>query len=53
MTENFSEEVAFRLGFGGLMGFGEAEESGGGRRKAYQEDTPLGACALLEIIIHA
>ena len=53
MTEDFLEDVVFRLCFGGLVGFGDVEKSGGGRAKAYQEDIPLGACALLEIIIHA
>ena len=53
MIEDFLEEVAFRLGFGVSVGFGDAEESGGGRGKSYQEDIPLGACVPLEIIIHA
>lgn len=50
MTEELLEEVAFRLGFGGRVGFGDAEEA---ERTAYSKAIPLGARVLLRKVPRA
>lgn len=50
MIEDLLEEVAFRLGFGGWVGFGDAEEA---ERTGYSEETPPAACVLLETVTRA
>lgn len=47
MTEDLLEEVAFRLGFGGRVGFGGAEEA---ERTACSKAIPRGARVLLETV---
>lgn len=50
MTEDLLEEVAFRLGFGGCVGFGDAEEA---ERTAYGKAIALGARVLLKTVPRA
>lgn len=50
MIEDLLEEVAFRLGYGGRVGFGDVEEA---ERMACSREIPLGARVLLETATRA